>query len=389
MATATPKVAILGAGIAGATVAVALKTARANAELIVVDRNFESQSPGALLDILYGLKKPDSVTFSTLQAFQKLGVQIIRGEVLRVDGDKRSIYTAVRTFTPDYIIIALGMEPHLSPFDGANTLPVLASLKDAATLAERLLSSGAGDYLIISPATDTCLHLLPIEAALAVHHLLVRAGKRKNARIRIISPEPLPFSRWDPNFSNAISAYLAKHEIEWLGNMQPASVKGNILTTRLGAEIPFQFAFLIPPVQVPRLFQHSTMLDASGWVQANSYLFNSRGDRVYAIGACAGFILPSSPKDQPPLLFPKWPQNAYDQAVILADNLVKEWKRDIKLVRYSGSAESSMRVGPSSFASISGDFLSQQPPAISLKFPGLLPFGSRASPIPDLRKILS
>ncbi|MHA2620866.1 MAG: NAD(P)/FAD-dependent oxidoreductase [bacterium JZ-2024 1] len=388
MPSAVPKVAILGGGIAGGTVAVALKTARVNAEITVVDRNFEYEPPDSLLDVLYGLKKPESVSLSTLPAYQKLGVQTLRAEVLRVDGDKRSVYTSARTFTPDYIVIALGVEPDPKPFEGAHSLPSLASLRELATLAENLRTSPASDYLIIYPDTDSHLYFFPLEVAVALRSLLSRSQKGRKARIRILSPEPRPFSRWDSRLSDAISTFLAKKEIEWVGQMEPASVSGNTIVTRLGADIHFETALLVPPIRSPRLFQNSPMLDACGWLQANPYLFNSRGDKVYAIGGCAGFILPSSTKSDRPLILPKWPQNAYDQAVILADNLAKEWKRDIKLVRYSGSAESGFRIGPNAYATVSGAFYTPDPPKVSAKFPGLIPLGARAPAIPDLRKIL-
>jgi NADH dehydrogenase FAD-containing subunit len=111
---------ILGGGVGGVVAANALRSRLGRRHRIVlVDREPDFRFAASFLRVMDGTRWPAAVS-RPLERLARRGIEVVRGEVERVDPERRSAVAAGRTIEAEHLVIALGAEW------AADTVPGLA-----------------------------------------------------------------------------------------------------------------------------------------------------------------------------------------------------------------------------------------------------------------------
>jgi sulfide:quinone oxidoreductase len=128
----TQTVLILGGGVGGVVAANRLrKRLDRRHRVILVDREPSFPLAASFLWVMTGDRRPEQIT-RPLARLERKGIEVIRGEVERLDPAKREAVVDGRTFQADHLVIALGAE--FAP----ETVPGLAAA--GHTLSHPLIS---------------------------------------------------------------------------------------------------------------------------------------------------------------------------------------------------------------------------------------------------------
>jgi len=119
-------VLILGGGVGGLVAARSLRQRLPRQHrIVVVDRERDFSFASSYLWVMAGSRRPKDIT-RPRSRLEACGVEVIAGEVQRVDPVNREVVVEGRSISADYLVVALGAElaagsiPGL--FEGGETL---------------------------------------------------------------------------------------------------------------------------------------------------------------------------------------------------------------------------------------------------------------------------
>ena len=103
-------VLVLGGGVGGVVAANRLRR-RLPAEhrVVVVDREESFQLAASFLWVMNGSRRPDQVR-RPLARLERRGIEVVRGEIERLDPGRRAVVVSGRELQGDHVIVALGAE---------------------------------------------------------------------------------------------------------------------------------------------------------------------------------------------------------------------------------------------------------------------------------------
>jgi NADH:quinone reductase (non-electrogenic) len=158
-----PRVLILGGGFAGIGAARAL--AKADADVVLVDRNDYHTFQPLLYQVATDLLEPSAVAHSMRDLFdEQKNVRVHLDEVDTIDLERREVsFAEMKPLTYDYLVLALGAEVN---FFGASGAPEHAfpmyTLVDAVHLKEHVLKKWEAADKDASLAEDGALHIVVV-----------------------------------------------------------------------------------------------------------------------------------------------------------------------------------------------------------------------------------
>jgi len=222
---------ILGGGIGGNVAASLLRKRLPRAyRVVLVEREERYVFPPSLLWLMTGERTPKRIS-GPLDALKQRGIELIRGNVERIDPQARTVRVNGIELTGDYLVIALGAE--FAP----ETIPGLApaghdfyTLAGAESLRDARLDLREGRLVVLVSGVPFKCPAAPYEAAMLLEADLRRRGVRDRVTIDLYSPEPGPMGVAGPEVSAMVrqmveSKGIAYHPEHAVAKVDPPALR--------------------------------------------------------------------------------------------------------------------------------------------------------------------
>ncbi len=358
---------ILGGGIGGVVAANALRSRLSrDHRIVVVDREPAFTLAASFLWVMSGDRTPAQVS-RPLDRLQRKGIEVVRGEVERVDPERREAVVGGKTLQGDRLIVTLGAEFALDAIPGlADAGHTFCTLDGATRLRAALEQFRAGRVVVLTAAPAYKCPAAPYEAAMLLEADFRRRGVRKAVELSVYSAEPGPMGVAGPEVSAAVRGMVERKGIAYHPDHQIARVQGRRIEFTNGASAEFDLLVYVPPIRPPRALAGSGLVDESGWVRVDRQTMATRFPGVYALGDVT--MIPLSIGK--PL--PRAGVFAHNQAEVVARNIAREVGGKGHVARFDGHGSCFIETGGGKAGYGAGDFYGEPRPAVKVRRPSRL-----------------
>ena len=362
-------IVILGGGIGGIVAARRLRRLLGPAHRIVlVEREARHLFQPSLLWLMTGQRTPAGIS-RPLSALARQGIEVMQGEIERIDPALRSVQVAGATLTGDYLVIALGAE--LAP----ETIPGLATaghnfytLAGAESLRDARLALTRGRVALLVSGMPFKCPAAPYEAAMLLEADFRARGLGATVRFDIYTPEPGPMSTAGPEVSQQLRQMIEGRGIGYHPGhaMTRVDADGQRLEFANGTVAEYDLLAYVPPHRAPAVVHAAGLCGESGWVPVDRATLETKFPGVYAIGDVTGIPL----KIGKPL--PKAGVFAHHGAEVVAHNIAAHIAGRGPARQFSGQGSCFIEIGDGRAGFGSGDFFAEPAPHMRLRPPSRL-----------------
>lgn len=358
---------ILGAGIGGIVAAETLrKLLPAGHRVVVVERERNHVFAPSLLWHIVGANKPDDFS-RPIGVLTAKGIELISGEVARIDPEALSVEVAGKTLRGDALVVALGADyaPETVPGLAEHGLN-LYTLEGAERIRAALESFQGGRIVVLTATPAYKCPAAPYEAAMLVDAWCKKRRPGKDIEVAIYAAEPQPMPVAGPVVGGQLKMMLERKGIAYFPSHQVTNVDAGLLHFADGKTASFDLLLYVPPHRVPAVVKAAGLTAESGWVAVDRGTLETKFPNVYAIGDVTAIPL----KMGRPL--PKAGVFAHRQAEVVARNIARAWAGKGEAARFDGHGMCFVEIGAGMAGFGSGDFYAEPTPAVRLRTPNPL-----------------
>ncbi len=355
---------VLGAGIGGITVARALrKRLPAEDRVVVVERERNHVFAPSLLWHIVGDSEPAEFT-RPLAALQSKGIELVSGDVSRIDPSALAVEVGAKTLTGDAMIVALGADyaPEAVPGLAERGLN-LYTLEGAGKIRAALETFKGGRIVVLTAAPAYKCPAAPYEAAMLIEALCRKRGLRSTTEIAIYAAEPAPMPVAGAVAGAQIKTMLERKGIAYSPLHQVLRVDDGVLHFSEGQTAAFDLLVYVPPHRVPAVVKDAGLCGDSGWVTVDRSTLATKFANVWAIGDVTSIPL----KMGRPL--PKAGVFAGRQAEVVAKNIASAWRGQAATDSFDGHGMCFLEVGGGMAGLGSGNFYGEPLPDVRMRWP--------------------
>lgn len=360
------RVLVLGGGVGGSTVAVELRRVLAPEHRVTLVERAEHFVLGAsLLWVIVGERRPEDVRrpVAGLAARQ---VEVVRGEIERIDLERREVTVEGRALAADHLVVALGadLDP-ASIFGLAEAGHSFYDLQGAIALRDALARFKGGRLVLVTAAPAYKCPAAPYEAAMLLEWQCRRRGMRAATTLELLAAEPAPMGVAGPAVSAAVrqmieSKGIAYHPAHQIVRADPGRRR---LEFSNGITTEYDLLAFVAPHRAPRCVREAGLTGESGWVPVDRSTLRTRFEHVWALGDVTGIPLSIGK----PL--PKAGTFASGEAEVVARDIAREITGAGDVEAYRADGECWVETGDGAAAYGSGDFFAEPMPAVRLEPP--------------------
>ena len=311
---------VLGGGVGGVAAAVELRNKLPREHRIVlVEREERHVFAPSLLWLMTGRRSADEIS-RPLDHLRKKGVEVVQGEIERVDPVAREIEVGGTTLGGDYLIISLGAE--LAP----DLIPGLAEaghdfydLKGAEGLRDAIRDFRSGRLVVLTATPAYKCPAAPYEAAMLLEYDCRKRKVRDTVQIDLYAAEPGPMGVAGPEVSKAVRSMVEQKGIGYHPEHQVTVIDPGArrIAFANGARAEYDLLAYVPPHRAPRVVRAAGLAGETGWISVDRQTLETSFERVWAIGDVTGIPL----KLGKPL--PKAGVFAHAEAEVVAANVAR------------------------------------------------------------------
>ncbi len=358
---------ILGGGIGGVVAANRLrKRLGRQHRVVLVDREATFALAASFLWVMTGDRRPDQIA-RPLARLERKGIEVILGEVERIDPARREAVVDGRTLQADHLIVALGARFAPEAVPGLATAGLtFCTLEGATHLRDTLHVMRAGRIVVLTAAPAYKCPAAPYEAAMLIDGLLRRRGVRSAVEIALHSAEPGPMGVAGPEASAAVRAMVEGKGIAYHPEHQIARAEAGCVHFTDGAALDADLLVYVPPIKPPTVLAASGLVDGTGWVQVDRNTLETHFPGVYAVGDVT--LIPLA-MGKP---LPRAGVFAHGQAEVVARNIVRVIAGKTPVERFDGRGACFIETGSGQAGFGAGDFYAEPRPLVRMRRPGML-----------------
>ena len=357
---------VLGGGVGGLVAARRLRARLPRRHrVILVDREREHLFQPSLLWVATGDRQLDQIQ-RPLARLRRSGIEVLHGDIERIDAAARSITVNGETVTGDAMIVALGaaLTPDAIPGlreAGHN----LYTAEGAAAIHRALASNTGGRVVVITAAPAYKCPAAPYEAAMLIESFLRHRGARERVEMAMYAAEPAPMGVAGPAVSSGVVQLLESRGVAYHPSHQVTGVDvaRKRLTFANGAGTEFDLLMYVPPHAAPAVVRDAGLTNDSGWVPVDRRTFATRFENVHAIGDVTTVPLSMGR----PL--PKAGVFAHAQAEVVASNIADAWLGRPPRHAFDGWGKCFVETGDGRAGFGAGNFYGEPLPTVSLHPP--------------------
>lgn len=357
---------VLGGGTGGIIAACRLrKKLPREHRVVLIERSADYLFEPSLLWLMTGLRQRKNIS-RPLAKLEKQGIELVRGNIERIDPESRTVKVNGTELAGDYLVIALGAElaPELVP-GLAEAGHNLYALRGAERLRDTRLTLKAGRVVVLVSAMPFKCPAAPYEAAMLLEDDFRKRQLRDRIELALYTPEPGPMPVAGPEVSSRLKQIIeakgiAYHPEHTVAQVEPAERR---ITFTNSVTTAFDLLVYIPPHRAPRVVVDSGLSGESGWIPVDRQTLATRFPNVYAIGDVTGIMLAMGK----PL--PKAGVLAHGEAELVVNNLVHVITGKGTPRQFDGYGECFIEIGDGKAGYGSGNFFSEPTPEIKLRPP--------------------
>jgi len=357
-------VLILGGGVGGVVAANALRRRlHRRHRVVLVDREPTFTLAASFLWIMTGARRPEQIS-RPLARLQRKGIEVIHGEVERIDPSRKQAVVGGRTLEADHLVVALGAEFRPEVIPGlAQWGHTFCTLDGATRLRGVLEDFRSGRVLLLTAAPAYKCPAAPYEGAMLIEALLRKRGVRRSAAIELHSAEPGPMGVAGPEASAAVRAMVESKGIAYRPEHQIARADAGRATFTDGASVDFDLLVHVPPIAPPPALRGSGLVDEAGWVRVDRHTLETPFPGVYALGDVT--LIPLT-LGKP---LPRAGVFAHAQAEVVARNIAASVAGKERAARFDGRGACFIETGDGRAGFGSGSFFAEPRPAVRMRRP--------------------
>lgn len=363
---ASKTILVLGGGIGGLVAASRLRKQLPQAHRIVlIERDAQFLFQPSLLWLMIGLRSREKIT-RPLSVVKRKGIEIVQGEIERIDPEARTVRACGQTYSGDYLVIALGAA--LTP----EAVPGLAeaghnfySLAGAENLRAARLTVREGRLVVLVSGVPFKCPAAPYEAAMLLEYDCRKRKVRDAVTIDFYTPEPGPMPVAGPEVSKQVRQMveakgIGYHPEHVITRVDPQACRIDFAN---GATTTFDLLVYVPPHRAPGVVRDAGLVNESGWVPVDRHTLETRFPGVYAIGDVTTIPLATGK----PL--PKAGVFAHGEAEVVADNIARAVTGKGKPASFAGHGDCFLESGDGKAGFASGNFFAAPAPQVKLRQP--------------------
>ncbi len=357
---------VLGGGVGGLVSAVELrKRLPAHHRVVLIDRERDHLFQPSLLWLMTGVRKAKKIA-RPLASLEKRGIEVVRGEIERIDPSTPAVQVDGEELRGDFLIISLGAE--LAP----DVVPGLAeaghslyTLDGAESLRESLRRFRSGRLVVLTAAPAYKCPAAPYEAAMLLEYDCRKRKVRGDVDIDLFAAEPGPMGVAGPEITAAVREMVEAKGIGYLPNRQVTSVDpaAKTLTFASGEVASFDLLAYVPPHRAPAVIREAGLVGDSGWIPVDRHTLRTGHPGVFAIGDVTGIPLALGK----PL--PMAGVFAHGQAEVVANNVAYAITGKGKTRSFDGHGECFIETGDGKAGFGKGDFYAEPKPQVAMHPP--------------------
>jgi sulfide:quinone oxidoreductase len=358
-------VLILGGGVGGVVAANALRRRlHRRHRVVLVDREPSFALAASFLWIMNGTRTREQIS-RPLARLARKGIEVIRGEVERIDPVQRQAAVNGQTLTADHLVVALGAEftPDVIPGLG-EWGHTFCTLEGAIRLRDALEHLRSGRVIVLTAAPAYKCPAAPYEAAMLIDALMRKRGVRASIAIELHSAEPGPMGVAGPQASAAVRAMVEAKSIRYRPEHQIARAEDGQVGFTDGATAAFDLLVYVPPIAPPPALRDSGLVDPSGWIRVDRHTMATAFPGVHAVGDVT--LIPLA-MGKP---LPRAGVFAHAQAEAVARNISASVAGKTATARFSGRGACFIETGAGRAGFGSGNFYAEPQPAVRMRRPG-------------------
>ena len=357
---------VLGGGVGGLVAAHELRRLLPpEHRVILVDREPSFVFAPSLLWLMTGGRTVERIS-RPLAPLKRKGIEVVQGEIERIDAAHREATVGGEKLTGDYLVIALGAE--LTP----ETIPGLPAaghnfytVAGAEALRDALGAFTGGRLVVLTAAPAYKCPAAPYEAAMLLEHYCRSKKVRGQTQLDLYAAEPGPMGVAGPEVSKGVRQLVESKGITYHPEHQIQEV--DPLARRLrftnGVEANYDLLAYVPPHRVPRAVREAGLVSESGWVSVDAHTMETRFEHVYALGDVVSIPL----KLGKPL--PKAGVFAHAEAEVVARNIARAITGRGTPAAFDGMGACFVETGGRRAAYGKGDFYAEPVPEVKLHAP--------------------
>lgn len=359
-----PKVVVLGGGIGGQVAATRLKQKLGtDARVILVEQSTTFTFAPSLLWLMVGKRQPRTIT-RDYSGFLKRGIEVANVTVTGIDTAASEVQTSSGALGYDYLVVALGasLDPGRMPGLAEHTFHPY-DLPSAERLRDALAAFRGGKVVVAIASMPYKCPAAPYETAMLIDGYLRERGLRQSSQIEMYTPEPLPLPVAGPFVGHSVAAELASRGIGFHPRATLEAVQPGALQFT-GESAPFDLAVVIPPHRPPEVIANSGLAGPNGWIPVDRSTLRTRASNVYAIGDNTAIPLENG------LLLPKAGVFAHGEAEVVAENITRRIRGDLRETAFDGHGTCFLETGGGKSGLARGDFFASPVPKVAMHRPG-------------------
>lgn len=359
-------VLVLGGGIGGVVAATRLRKGLSREHRVVlIEREEQYAFSPSFLWLMTGLRARDKI-FRSFARPKRQGVELVKGEITRIDPVRREVEVNGQTLAGDYLVLALGAELAPEVIPGlAESGHNLYTLEGAERLRDARLELRQGRLAVVVSAVPFKCPAAPYEAAMLLEYDFRKRKLRDGIAIDVYTPEPGPMPVAGPEVSRQVRQMvegkgIGYHPEHSVTRMEPDARRIHFAN---GSMAEYDLLAYVPPHRAPRVVKEAGLTGESGWVPVDRHTLETRFPGVYALGDVTGIMLAMGK----PL--PKAGVFAHGEAEVVAANLIHLIMGKGEPHRFDGHGECFLEVGDGKAGFGSGDFYAEPVPQVKLRPP--------------------
>jgi sulfide:quinone oxidoreductase len=361
------RILILGGGIGGLVAANELRRALPREHRVtLVDRESSHLFAPSLVWLVLGERTAERIS-RPLARLERKGIEVLRGEVSRIDAERREAAVDGKTIAADYLVIALGADYDPGAIPGLSEAGHnFYTLEGAERLRDAVAGFRGGRLVVLNTGLGHKCPPAPYETAMLLEYFYRKRRLRDRVDLSLYAPEPGPMAMAGPEIAKGIRNLVEAKRIAYHPSHQVVSIDPEKRRIRFENEIEADYDLLayIPPHRAPRVVRESGLTGPGGWIAVDRHTLATRYPGVYAVGDVVSIPLTAGK----PL--PRAGVFAHGQAHVVSKNIASEIKGRERPATFDGTGTCFVEVGDGKAAMGSGDFYAEPMPRIVLKPPG-------------------
>jgi sulfide:quinone oxidoreductase len=352
---------VLGGGFGGIATAVALRERlSADDAVLLVDRRE---------DFVMGVRKTwhllgmSPLAYGTrhLSQLAERGIEVVRGELNRVDVARREAVVDGQTIAADALVLALGAHHDMAAIPGlaehGNNVWSREGLEHAQQAIDAFRAGRAVVGIFGMP--HSCPPA-PYELALLLADRLDERGI--DAEVSVFTPAPISLPIVGAAGCAVLDNRLAERGIGFLPGHAATAVGPAAVACANGESVPFDLLLVVPPHRVPSVLVDAGLAAADGWVKVDRATLETGHAGVWAIGDCTSVGLSNG------MALPKAGLFAQREGEVVASRIAATLQGRAAVEVFDGSGACFLEMGGDEASMVRGDFFAD-PPVVELTVP--------------------